>query len=91
MKQSFDPRNKRKGEDFDRKILSFELQNRFFFVFFCKVEMFLLMTIMLCVYVSGERTSHFRGCLIESDMCQPISHFDVLLSMMMIIMFVMIS
>ena len=29
---------------------------------------------MLCVYVSGVQTSHFRGCLIGSDMCQPISH-----------------
>ena len=38
----------------------------------------LLLTMMFCVYVSGERTSHFRGCLIGSDMCQPISYFDVL-------------
>ena len=36
------------------------------------------MMTMLCVYVSGVQTSHFRGCLIGSDMCQPISHFDVL-------------
>ena len=53
--------------------------------FFIRSKRLEMMT-MLCVYVSGVQTSHFRGCLIGSDMCQPISHFDVLLSVMTMIM-----